>query len=96
MLENVQNTRTIAMLKLDAKRNYLLMVNLTLTLWTTLITVPTFVVGTFGMNLNSYVQDVDFLFYVVVSGCVLFPVGVYRLVLKYFRERGINLSWKYK
>ncbi|ETV84959.1 hypothetical protein H257_02854 [Aphanomyces astaci] len=96
MLENVQNTRTIAMLKLDAKRNYLLMVNLTLTLWTTLITVPTFVVGTFGMNLNSYVQDVDYLFYVVVSGCVLFPVGVYRLVLKYFRERGINLSWKYK
>ncbi|ETW06064.1 hypothetical protein H310_03659 [Aphanomyces invadans] len=96
MLENLQNTRTIAMLKLDAKRNYLLMVNLTLTLWTTLITVPTFVVGTFGMNLNSYLQDVDYLFYAVVAGCVLFPIGVYRLVLRYFRERGINLSWKYK
>ncbi|KAF0697180.1 Aste57867_12174 [Aphanomyces stellatus] len=96
MLENLQNTRNIATLKLDTKRNYLLMVNLTLSLWTTLITVPTFVVGTFGMNLTSNLEEAPYLFYMVVGGCVLFPISVYRLVLRYFRERGIKLSWTYK
>ncbi|OQR88529.1 CorA Metal Ion Transporter (MIT) Family, partial [Achlya hypogyna] len=49
MLNNVQNTESMVMLRLDTKRNYLLTVDLTLTLWTTMITVPTFIVGAFGM-----------------------------------------------
>ncbi|CAK4631651.1 hypothetical protein LEN26_014829 [Aphanomyces euteiches] len=96
MLDNLQNTRTIAMLKLGAKRNYLLTVNLTLTLWTTLITVPTFVVGTFGMNLKSNVEELDCLFYIVAGACVVFPVGAYRYLLRHFRKRGISLGWKDK
>ncbi|OQS06486.1 CorA Metal Ion Transporter (MIT) Family, partial [Thraustotheca clavata] len=84
MQENIQNTKNIAMLKLDAKRNYLMTANLTLTLWTTLFTVPTFIVGAFGMNLNSYVQEVDYLFYIVGGLAVAFPVGAYRFVLRYF------------
>ncbi|KDO16442.1 hypothetical protein SPRG_18033 [Saprolegnia parasitica CBS 223.65] len=94
MLENMLNTKNIAMLKLDAKRNYLMTLNLTLTLWTTLITVPTFVVGAFGMNLNSYLQEVDYLFYIVSGLAIGFPIGAYRYILRYFRQRGISLTWK--
>ncbi|EQC36159.1 hypothetical protein SDRG_06274 [Saprolegnia diclina VS20] len=94
MLENMLNTKNIAMLKLDAKRNYLMTLNLTLTLWTTLITVPTFVVGAFGMNLNSSLQEVDYLFYIVSGLAIGFPIGAYRYILRYFRQRGISLTWK--
>ncbi|OQR90282.1 CorA Metal Ion Transporter (MIT) Family [Achlya hypogyna] len=94
MLENMANTKNIAMLKLDAKRNYLMTLNLTLTLWTTLVSVPTFIVGAFGMNLASNLEEVQYLFYLVGGSAMVFPIGAYRYALRYLNQRGIALSWR--
>ncbi|OQR88678.1 CorA Metal Ion Transporter (MIT) Family [Thraustotheca clavata] len=94
MLNNMQNTESMVMLKLDTKRNYLLTVDLTLTMWTTMVTVSTFVVGGFGMNLNSNIQQMDNIFWIVIGLCVLFPIVSVFTINKYLERRGISMSWK--
>ncbi|OQR90278.1 CorA Metal Ion Transporter (MIT) Family [Achlya hypogyna] len=94
LLTNIQNTESMVMLKLDTKRNYLLTVDLTLTIWTTVLTVPTFLAGAFGMNLNSGIQESDYYFYVVFGVCAVFPIAMYIIIRQYLSTRGIDLSWK--
>ncbi|EQC31163.1 hypothetical protein SDRG_11090 [Saprolegnia diclina VS20] len=93
MLQNIQNTEGLAMLRLDTKRNYLLTVDLTLTTWTTMITIPTFIVGGFGMNLDSSTQQTPYMFWIVFGVCVLFPLVGVRYVMLFLERRGINTSW---
>ncbi|EQC26545.1 hypothetical protein SDRG_15637 [Saprolegnia diclina VS20] len=94
MLNNIRNTESMVMLRLDTKRNYLLTVDLTLTLWTTMLTVPTFIVGGFGMNLDSTTQQTPYMFWIVFGFCVLFPITSVYLVKRFLEQRGINMSWK--
>ncbi|CAK4079729.1 unnamed protein product [Aphanomyces euteiches] len=95
MANNVQNTESIVMLKLDSKRNFLLSVDLSLTLLGTLLAVPTFIVGGFGMNLNSYIQQTDYVFWVVFGVCIAFVFVGYASTVTYLKHQGINMSWKY-
>ncbi|OQR92641.1 CorA Metal Ion Transporter (MIT) Family [Thraustotheca clavata] len=92
MLHNVQNTESVVMLRLDTKRNYLLTVDLTLTLWTATISVSTFITGCFGMNLNSNIQEVDYLFYIVAFITVFFPIITVLTIKKKLENRGISMS----
>ncbi|OQR89328.1 CorA Metal Ion Transporter (MIT) Family [Achlya hypogyna] len=96
MQTNVQNTEGLVMLRLDTKRNYLLTVDLTLTMWTTMITVSTFVVGAFGMNLDSQVQLTEYMFWIVLGICTVFPAIGVKLVVAHLERRGINMSWDTK
>ncbi|KAF0686147.1 Aste57867_22112 [Aphanomyces stellatus] len=95
MTHNIHNTESIVMLKLDSKRNFLLSIDLSLTLMGTLLAVPTFVVGVFGMNLNSYIQQVDYVFWIVFAVCILLVVVPHHYIVKYLKEQGINMSWTY-
>ncbi|RLO12804.1 hypothetical protein DYB28_001676, partial [Aphanomyces astaci] len=95
MAQNIVNTESIVMLKLDSKRNFLLSVDLSLTLLGTLIAMPTFIVGAFGMNLNSHIQDTEYVFWVVFALCGLFILVGYVVVVKYLKQQGINMSWTY-
>ncbi|RHY31959.1 hypothetical protein DYB32_003000 [Aphanomyces invadans] len=95
MANNIVNTESIVMLKLDAKRNFLLSVDLSLTLMGTLMAMPTFVVGAFGMNLNSHIQDTDYIFWIVFGVCLVFVIVGYHVVVKFLQHQGINMSWKY-
>ncbi|KDO18205.1 hypothetical protein SPRG_15385 [Saprolegnia parasitica CBS 223.65] len=93
LLSNIQTTESMVMLKLDTKRNYLLTVDLTLTLCTTLMAIPTFIVGSFGMNLSSSIEEDDYYFWSIFGFCVLFPFVTYTLIRKYLGQRGVDLSW---
>jgi len=94
MLNKIQNTESYVMLKLDSVRNYLLTVDLTLTLITALIAGPTFITGGFGMNLNSNIQTTDNVFYVVYGSCIVIPMMLFLYAARFFRRRGISLIWK--
>ncbi|RHY06261.1 hypothetical protein DYB25_003981 [Aphanomyces astaci] len=95
MANNILNTESIVMLKLDAKRNFLLSVDLSLTLMGTLLAMPTFIVGAFGMNLNSYIQETDYIFWIVFAVCIQFVLVGYYVVVQFLKLQGINMSWKY-
>ncbi|ETW05840.1 hypothetical protein, variant 1 [Aphanomyces invadans] len=95
MAHNIVNTESIVMLKLDSKRNFLLSVDLSLTVLGTLIAMPTFIVGAFGMNLNSHIQDTEYIFWIVFALCGLFIVVGYVVVARYLKDQGINMSWTY-
>ncbi|RHY31962.1 hypothetical protein DYB32_003003 [Aphanomyces invadans] len=95
MANNILNTESIVMLKLDSKRNFLLSVDLSLTLLGTLVALPTFIVGGFGMNLNSTIQDTDYIFWIVFGVCVAIMVLGYVYTQQYLKRQGINMSWKY-
>jgi len=94
MLNKIQNAESYVMLKLDSVRNYLLTVDLTLTLTTALISGATFVTGGFGMNLNSNLQDVDNIFYIVCGLCIVIPLLLFWYAIRFFRRKGISLLWK--
>ncbi|CAK4198774.1 unnamed protein product [Aphanomyces euteiches] len=79
------------MMKLDAMRNSLLTVELSLTTMTAFVTMSTFVTGGFGMNLNSTIQDMLGIFYVTFGLCFAFPFVMYFLSSRYLRRRGIKL-----
>ncbi|KDO32723.1 hypothetical protein SPRG_02421 [Saprolegnia parasitica CBS 223.65] len=90
-MNNIENTESIVMMQLDATRNSLLSVDLSLTSFTTFINVSTFVTGAFGMNLNSSLQDVDGLFFILLGVLAVFPVVAYISFKLYFVKRGIVL-----
>ncbi|KAF0690457.1 Aste57867_18189 [Aphanomyces stellatus] len=91
VLSNIQNTESIVMMKLDTMRNSLLTVDLSLTCVTAFLTVATFITGGFGMNLNSTIQDVLGIFWIVFGTLLVFPFCMYHITAKYLRKRGINL-----
>ncbi|KAF0686150.1 Aste57867_22115 [Aphanomyces stellatus] len=95
MVNNVLNTESIVMLKLDSKRNFLLSIDLSLTVLSTLIAVPTFVVGGFGMNLDSYLQEVEGIFWIIFSFCIVFVAVGYSYVINFLQDQGVNMSWSY-
>ncbi|OQR99056.1 CorA Metal Ion Transporter (MIT) Family [Achlya hypogyna] len=91
MLSNIENTESIVMMKLDATRNSLLTVDLSLTTFTTFVNMSTFVTGIFGMNLNSNLQTIDGIFYIALGCLAIFPVAAYVSFKMYFAKRGIAL-----
>ncbi|CAK4129092.1 unnamed protein product [Aphanomyces euteiches] len=91
VLSSIQNTESVVMMKLDAMRNSLLTVELSLTTMTAFVTMSTFVTGGFGMNLNSTIQDMLGIFYVTFGLCFAFPFVMYFLSSRYLRRRGIKL-----
>ncbi|ETV87149.1 hypothetical protein H257_02133 [Aphanomyces astaci] len=95
MANNILNTESIVMLKLDSKRNFLLSVDLSLTLMGTVLALPTFIVGGFGMNLNSTVQETAYLFWIIFGLCIALIVVGFVYAQQYLKKQGINMSWKY-
>ncbi|RHY93872.1 hypothetical protein DYB31_016172, partial [Aphanomyces astaci] len=73
MLHTIQNTEAIVMLKLDAKRNYLIIVDLLMTLVTTLVAVSNFFVNAFTMNVVSWLKDLDWVYWTWIAVAAAFP-----------------------
>ncbi|ETW05824.1 hypothetical protein, variant 2 [Aphanomyces invadans] len=92
MLYNIQNTESIVLMKLDAKRNYLIVVDLLLTLATTAIAIPNFIVNAFAMNLVSGVKQLDGMFWTLIAVAAACPVVMYVAALRHLRKTGVNVT----
>ncbi|EQC32540.1 hypothetical protein SDRG_09863 [Saprolegnia diclina VS20] len=75
-MNNIENTESIVMMQLDATRNSLLSVDLSLTSFTTFINV---------------LQEVDGLFFILLGILAVFPFVAYICFKLYFLKRGIVL-----
>ncbi|EQC26555.1 hypothetical protein SDRG_15646 [Saprolegnia diclina VS20] len=91
MLQRIQSTEDMVLLQLQTKRNSLLVVDLTLSMVATLVAVPNFVVGGFGMNLDSTVQTTRYMFWIVFGFCIGFPILAFHVISVYLSRRGIVL-----
>ncbi|RHY59213.1 hypothetical protein DYB34_006088 [Aphanomyces astaci] len=93
MLHTIQNTEAIVMLKLDAKRNYLIIVDLLMTLVTTLVAVSNFFVNAFTMNVVSWLKDLDWVYWTWIAVAAAFPVASYFTSIWYIRKAaGVNIA----
>jgi len=70
----------LAAIALDVYRNTLLRIELHLSLAGMGVGFMTVVAGTFGMNLNSGLEEVNGLFWPAAAGCVVGGVGVYLIL----------------
>ncbi|KAF0686148.1 Aste57867_22113 [Aphanomyces stellatus] len=95
LIHNVQNTESIVMMKLDTKRNYLLSIDLIMSLLMTLIAIPNFVCNSFTMNLVSHVERSFTGFWVTFSSAFVFVYVGYVYLIGYLRREGFNMSWYY-
>lgn len=68
---NVQSTQEIVELILDSNRNQLLALDLKISILTMGIGVGTLIVGFFGMNLKSHMEEHEFAFYVMSAVTVM-------------------------
>ncbi|CAK4910748.1 unnamed protein product [Aphanomyces euteiches] len=93
MIKSIENTEAIVMLKLDIKRNYLIIIDLIMTLVGTLIAVPNFYVNAFATNLNSHLQEVNGVFWAITASAFVFPAIMYMISMHYFRKEGFSMSW---
>ncbi|DBA01569.1 TPA: hypothetical protein N0F65_011540 [Lagenidium giganteum] len=85
----IQNTESLVMLKLDSMRNYLLGVDLFLSLVAISLSIGTYATGVFGMNLDSGLQQRAGWFWgVVIATIATFFVLTITGVM-YFRRMGI-------
>ncbi|TBU54384.1 cora-domain-containing protein [Dichomitus squalens] len=64
---NVQSTQEIVELILDSNRNALLALDLKVSILTMGIGIGTLVVGVFGMNLKSHIEEHEYAFYVMTA-----------------------------
>ncbi|KAF0686149.1 Aste57867_22114 [Aphanomyces stellatus] len=96
MANNIRNTESISMIKLDTKRNSLLSIDMSMTLMGTVLAVPTFIVGQFGTSLHSQLEQTDGLFYVVFACCAAFIVLAYLHLVRHLEKQGVNMSWTQK
>ncbi|OQR89329.1 CorA Metal Ion Transporter (MIT) Family [Achlya hypogyna] len=91
MLHRVHDMEDMTMLKLQTRRNYLLLMDVALTMAATFVAVPNFVVGGFGMNLDSTVQLTPYMFWIVFGVCIFFPIAGFMLTKHYMHRQGLNL-----
>ncbi|KAF0718628.1 Aste57867_1563 [Aphanomyces stellatus] len=95
LINNIQNTESIVMMKLDAKRNYLLSIDLLMTVLVTAVAVPNFLINAFTMNLLSHLEDVDYLYWIYLAAAVAASAATYFGTLWYLRKEGFKISWYY-
>ena len=77
-------------LKLDTARNQLLIIDMTLATVALAVTIANFVIGIFGMNLYSGIEDLSAYFFWCLSGFLVVAV----IVGSYFMLGFFNLSGK--
>lgn len=88
----IVNTESLVLIKLDSMRNYILGVDLMLSLAVISLACGTFVTGVFGMNLPSGLEDTRGLFWGVASCTAIAAATATKLGIWFFKRKGI--FWK--
>ncbi|CEG50083.1 metal ion transporter family [Plasmopara halstedii] len=89
MQHRITNTESLVMLKLDSMRNYLLRVDLVFSLVTISLSAGTLLVGVFGMNLSSGVEDAWGWFWGVATTCLVVFIIITAAGVLFFRQKGV-------
>jgi magnesium transporter len=88
----ITNTESLVTLTLDAKRNYLLKVQLIYSLVSINISVGTLISGVFGMNLASSVESAAHWFWGVVIATLIFFIVSTGSGVVFFKRKGVMLG----
>lgn len=89
MQHRIQNTESLVMLKLDSMRNYLLGVDVLVSIATIAISVGTFIAGVFGMNLKSNLENTAGMFWGTTGVMVAMMVMISVWGWLFFRRKGV-------
>lgn len=87
--QRIQNTETVVKLRLDAMRNYLLGVNIMFSVASISLSVGTFTVGVFGMNLVSGLETVPGWFFGVATLSTTLMATSGYFTMRHFHRKGV-------
>ncbi|RHY31954.1 hypothetical protein DYB32_002999 [Aphanomyces invadans] len=93
MMSNIQHTARVVDLMWTSKRNYLLLIDMSLRVMLMLMYCTNYWTGAFGQNLKSNVEENEGLFWGTSLVCTAWTFGAYGVVCKVFLARGLSLSW---
>ncbi|KAF0737884.1 hypothetical protein AaE_008895 [Aphanomyces astaci] len=94
LLSKIDNTQRMVDLAWTSKRNYLLVVDMSLKFMFLGVLVTHLWTGMFGQNLESHVKEDGMWFAATFGGCSIWIVGFYVVVYVYFKSKNIALSWR--
>ncbi|RHY31960.1 hypothetical protein DYB32_003001 [Aphanomyces invadans] len=94
VLTKIDHTQRMVDLTWTSKRNYLLVVDMSLKCMFLGLLVTHLWTGMFGQNLHSYVEGDDVWFTATFGSCAAWILGSYVVVYVYFKSKGIVLSWR--
>ncbi|CAH0485066.1 unnamed protein product [Peronospora farinosa] len=88
----ISNAESLVMMQLDSMRNYLLGVDLIVSIVVISISIGTFITGIFGMNLHSGLESTDGWFLSVAIFTVLLSLILTIIGIFYFKLKGVLLQ----
>ncbi|ETV87157.1 hypothetical protein, variant [Aphanomyces astaci] len=93
MGSNIQHTARVVDLLWTSKRNYLLLIDMSLRVMLLMLYCTNYWTGLFGQNIRSDFEDNEALFWGTTVFCAVWTFGAYAVVCKMFLARGLSLSW---
>ncbi|RHZ12705.1 hypothetical protein DYB26_007967, partial [Aphanomyces astaci] len=93
MRSNIQHTARVVDLLWTSKRNYLLLIDMSLRVMLLMLYCTNYWTGLFGQNIRSDFEDNEALFWGTTVFCAVWTFGAYAVVCKMFLARGLSLSW---